>query len=157
MIQNFKSCKSTSLQFDKTSKELKAREEVKKPALLSKEMSRNLVSEAAQRVAANGTSMTPWGVPLYGRDYSWINSLFIWLNCQQIPFSHRQGLFWSWTLFVFYRVVWVGSISKILFNSCSKDFMLKFQDSNIKSIFLRFVNYRYQIMMYKRGPGGVYL
>ena len=59
MIQNFKSCKSTSLQFDKTSKELKAREEVKKPALLSKEMSRNLVSEAAQRVAANGTSMTP--------------------------------------------------------------------------------------------------
>ena len=44
------------LQFDKTSKELKAREEVKKPALLSKEMSRTLVSEAAMRVAANGTS-----------------------------------------------------------------------------------------------------
>jgi len=46
-------------QFDKTSKELKAREEVKKPVLLSKEMSRTLVSEAAMRVAANGTSTVP--------------------------------------------------------------------------------------------------
>lgn len=46
-------------QFDKISKELKAREEVKKPPLLSKETSRALVSEAAQRVASNGPSIIP--------------------------------------------------------------------------------------------------